>query len=86
MDPGPAFRRGPHFGSLYEDYDRGILRRGTRLVSLSQEHGVLSEALPVGTRVRILPNHSCLAVACFDAFFVVRGREVLDVWRIRRER
>jgi len=40
----------------------------------------------VGERVRILPNHSCLAVACFDEFQVVRGEEVLDRWKIWRGR
>jgi len=57
-----------------------------RITSLSQEHGIVSAALPVGSRVRIIPNHSCLSVACFDAFFVVRGDEVLDRWTVHRGR
>jgi len=57
---------------------------GLRVVSLTQEHGILAgpgvEALQPGTRLRILPNHSCLAAACFDRFNVLRGTEVVDEW------
>ncbi len=49
---------------------------------MSQEHGRCNRALPVGTRVRILPNHSCLAVAAFDEAYVVRGDSVVDRWKI----
>jgi D-serine deaminase-like pyridoxal phosphate-dependent protein len=76
----------PSMGEIYDDYAAGTLRRDARLVSLSQEHGKVSRALPVGSRVRILPNHSCLAVACFDEYHVVRGKQVVDRWRVRRER
>lgn len=85
-DPGPAHLGRRSFGEIYADYGRGTLRQNARLASLSQEHGVVSRPLPWGSRVRILPNHSCLAVACFDAFFVVRGEDVLDRWTIHRDR
>lgn len=84
-DRGPAHAR-PSFGRLYDDYGNGTLRHNARLVSLSQEHGIVDRPLPVGERVRILPNHSCLVTACFDAFSVVRGDDVLDTWRIWRAR
>ena len=58
---------------------------GLRLSSLSQEHGVVegpgTNALRPGTLLRILPNHSCLAAACFESYHVVRGTEVVDEWR-----
>lgn len=56
------------------------------LTGLSQEHGKLSTPLPVGTRVRILPHHSCLTAACFDSLWLVDGEEVLDRWRVHRGR
>jgi len=86
LDPGPLHlgRRG--YGEVLDDGAPGELRRNARLTSLSQEHGILSTRLPVGTRVRILPNHSCPAVACFDAFSVVRGDQIVDSWAIRRQR
>jgi D-serine deaminase-like pyridoxal phosphate-dependent protein len=73
-------------GETFADYPAGVLDREARLVSLSQEHGILSAARPVGSRVRILPNHSCLTAACFDEYQVVRGEEVVDRWRIWRGR
>ena len=58
----------------------------TRVVTLSQEHGILDGVLPVGSRVRITPIHSCLTVACFDEYVVVREDRVIDRWRIWRGR
>jgi D-serine deaminase-like pyridoxal phosphate-dependent protein len=63
---------------------------GLRLVALTQEHGTLAgpgvEALRPGTRIRVVPNHSCLASACFGRYHVLRGTEVVDEWRPIRSR
>jgi D-serine deaminase-like pyridoxal phosphate-dependent protein len=80
--PGPV----PAMGWLFDDYDGGTLRTDAHLTSLSQEHGSVSRALPVGSHVRILPNHSCLTVACFDEYCVVDGETVVDRWKIWRRR
>jgi D-serine deaminase-like pyridoxal phosphate-dependent protein len=80
--PGPD----QAMGRIYDDYERGTLRTDARLGPLSQEHGIVSAPLPVGTRVRILPNHSCLTVACFDEYHVVDGDRVVDRWKIWRGR
>jgi D-serine deaminase-like pyridoxal phosphate-dependent protein len=53
-----------------------------------QEHGlvVLDAAaagtdLPVGTKLRVAPNHVCMTVAAHDRYFVVDGSaEVVAVW------
>jgi D-serine deaminase-like pyridoxal phosphate-dependent protein len=54
-----------------------------------QEHGVVEcdrplpfEALPVGAKVRVLPNHACLTAAAYDRYHVVDGAadEVVAVW------
>jgi D-serine deaminase-like pyridoxal phosphate-dependent protein len=52
-----------------------------------QEHGVVELdptspiAAPVGTRLRILPNHACLTAAAHDRYYVVDGSdEVVAVW------
>ena len=39
------------------------------------------EQFPVGTKLRILPNHSCLSAALFDRYHVTRGDEVIEEWR-----
>jgi D-serine deaminase-like pyridoxal phosphate-dependent protein len=60
---------------------------GVKLTALSQEHGHVRgdaaaiAALPVGARVLVVPNHSCLAAALFDRYAVVRGGEVVAEWR-----
>jgi D-serine deaminase-like pyridoxal phosphate-dependent protein len=88
-DPGPGGRDGSgprSMGEILADGESGTLRADARLISLSQEHGVVRGRLPHGTRVRVVPNHSCLTAACFDAYHVVVGEEVVDHWLIHRER
>jgi hypothetical protein len=53
-----------------------------------QEHGVIDIDperpfdLPVGAKLRIAPNHTCMTVAAHDRYFVTDGeREVTDIWR-----
>jgi len=64
---------------------------GLRVAGMSQEHGTIPVAdqnlldrLPVGTRLRILINHSCLTAAQYDRYHVVKGTRVVDEWRIHR--
>lgn len=53
-----------------------------------QEHGLLGshgpfpfDRLPVGSRVRVLPNHACLTAAMYDRYHVVDGGdEVVAEW------
>ena len=73
-------------GEIYEDYGQGRLAADLRVTSVSQEHGMVSGRLKVGERLRILPNHSCLAVACHDEAWVVEGEVVVDRWKIHRGR
>jgi D-serine deaminase-like pyridoxal phosphate-dependent protein len=85
-DRGPDFAPQPTMGEIFDDYGRGVLRKDVRLTSLSQEHGIVNARLPIGDRVRILPNHACLTTACFDQYHVVRGEDVVDRWKIWRGR
>lgn len=85
-DTGPDRPGRSSMGEVFLDYAAGTLDPEARLVSLSQEHGILSVPRPVGSRVRILPNHSCLTVAQFDEYNVVRGDQVVDRWKIWRGR
>jgi len=84
-DPGPT-HVDPDcgFGRIVAVEDQHPLP-GIRLTSISQEHGEIrgpgTAALRPGTRLRILPNHSCLAAACFERYHVVRGTEIVDQWR-----
>ncbi len=64
---------------------------GLRVESLSQEHGALRvedeglfDRLTVGTRVRVLANHSCLTAAQHSHYNVLEGGRVVDRWEIHR--
>jgi D-serine deaminase-like pyridoxal phosphate-dependent protein len=72
----------PNFGyGLVCDLDLRPLP--ARLIALSQEHGKLatSTPLPVGTRVRVIPNHSCLTAAMYDRYHVIEDGAIVDEWR-----
>lgn len=73
-------------GRLLDDSRPDTLRWDAKLVSLSQEHGIVDAPLVVGSKVRILPNHSCLTVACWDEYHVVQGDRIVDRWKIWRGR
>jgi D-serine deaminase-like pyridoxal phosphate-dependent protein len=57
---------------------------------VNQEHGIVSlrsgstarlPAIPIGSRVRILPNHACATATQFDRYHVLsESDEVIDVW------
>lgn len=85
-DPGRPASPSTGFGRVYRDHATGVLYPTLRVMSLSQEHGILNGHRPIGATVRILPNHACLTAACFDRYHVVRGDQVVDEWTIRRER
>lgn len=61
------------------------------VADVHQEHGLIAGpgsyeelvmACPLGSRVRILPNHACLTAAPYDRYHLTRGQDprVLGVW------
>jgi D-serine deaminase-like pyridoxal phosphate-dependent protein len=94
-DPGPLhISNDMDMGIIYEDYDRKRLQAHVHFKTLSQEHGKVLIAenselrghYKVGDKVRILEHHSCLTAANFDYYYVVKGYEVIDRWKILRGR
>ncbi|MCH9019206.1 MAG: alanine racemase [Proteobacteria bacterium] len=65
-----------------------------RVARVNQEHGFVEAAggavpfdeLPIGARVRVMPNHACMTAAAYDRYDVVDGGdEVVAVWdRVNR--
>ena len=54
---------------------------------MNEEHGFFDVSrtghnLKVGDRVRILPNHVCVAMNLHEQVYGVRGEEVVDVWKV----
>jgi D-serine deaminase-like pyridoxal phosphate-dependent protein len=62
------------------------------VVACSQEHGFVSSDdplpygnLPIGSRLRILPNHACITASAYDRYYVIDsdldgGKSVVDVY------
>lgn len=73
-----------HYGRVLDLDGRDL---GLRVTGLSQEHGVvevrddaLLTRLGVGSRVRVLVNHSCLTAAQHAEYVVCDGTKVVDRW------
>jgi D-serine deaminase-like pyridoxal phosphate-dependent protein len=52
-----------------------------------QEHGTVAvpddswfTRLPIGTQVRILPNHTCMTCAAHTVYHLVEGQQVIGTW------
>ncbi|MFQ5764647.1 MAG: alanine racemase [Rhodospirillales bacterium] len=93
---GLALSKDRSTAALDEDCDYGLVcdaRTGTpiaglRVAAVHQEHGHVTGAaplafdhLPVGAKVRVLPNHVCMTAAAYDAYSVIddAGR-VIATW------
>jgi D-serine deaminase-like pyridoxal phosphate-dependent protein len=82
---------GPHdygYGAICDPVT-GAIDADVWLSSTNQEHGIITarvgeidfECFPIGSRVRILPNHACATAAAYDRYHVVDGGpEILAVW------
>ncbi len=62
-----------------------------RIESLSQEHGLfyvaddaVFDSLKVGSRIRVLANHSCLTAAQHSHYHVLEREQIVDSWEIHR--
>ena len=62
---------------------------GLYVADVHQEHGLLAardgatppyDLLPVGARVRILPNHACMTAAAHNRYIVMDQGKVADHW------
>jgi len=65
---------------------------GLKVASVHQEHGLVTSVgpmpfgdLPIGHRVRVMPNHVCMTVAAYDAYNVIEseagtGGEIVATW------
>lgn len=67
--------------------DEALQPAAMKITSISQEHGqIFGEGridfnrYPVGSRLRIIPNHSCLTAALYDRYRVVENGTVVDEW------
>lgn len=56
-----------------------------KIISLSEEHGLIAHPgfdLPIGTKIRIIPNHACPVVNLTDSLVVHRKNIISNVWKV----
>ncbi|MCG8492579.1 MAG: alanine racemase [Sneathiellales bacterium] len=89
-DPGKVNPNGdPHFGLVCHAEDCKPFDN-LWVTSSNQEHGLISltntpytpSDFPIGSQVRILPNHACITAAAYAEYQVVDGSdEITDRWQ-----
>ena len=78
------------YGLVYDATGERRLE-GLRVADVHQEHGLIKpvadgvpipfDALPIGARLRIMPNHACMTAAAYDCYHVVDGGdEIIAEW------
>ncbi|MBW0008345.1 MAG: alanine racemase [Sphingomonas sp.] len=76
------------YGAVCDPVSSEIIQDLT-VSSTNQEHGIVTarsgeidfDRFPVGSRVKILPNHACATAAAYDRYFVTEGGEqIVAVW------
>jgi len=89
-DPGKKNQFGKtHFGQICNVKGAKVLE-GVFVTSTNQEHGLISlegtnyslADFPIGSRLRILPNHACITAAAYPGYHVLKqnSNEVSDYW------
>lgn len=88
-DRSTAAGPGPDMGyGLILDVAGEPVGPGVTIGGVHQEHGEIRgtvplpfEKLPIGAKVRIVPNHVCMTAAMYDRYLVVAGSDrVIDEW------
>lgn len=78
-DHGTA-RQAVDYGYGQVCHEDGTPLPGLCVREVNQEHGLIAagsatlfDALPIGTRLRLLPNHACMTAAAYDSYHVIHG-------------
>lgn len=79
--------REPVRGTAGEGFGALLDRPEVTVRAMSEEHGTLDLAQTdwrprVGERVRVVPNHVCVAVHLFDEIAGIRGEEMVERWSV----
>jgi D-serine deaminase-like pyridoxal phosphate-dependent protein len=76
------------YGALCDPVSGALIEKVT-VSSTNQEHGIVTARegeidfgrFPVGSRVKVLPNHACATAAAYDLYYVTEGGErIVDRW------
>ena len=87
----PGMRDGPidwGYGAVCDPVSGAVID-DVIVSSTNQEHGIITARsgsidfarFTIGSRVLVLPNHSCATAAAYDRYYVTEGGEkIIDVW------
>jgi D-serine deaminase-like pyridoxal phosphate-dependent protein len=76
------------FGAVADPFSGAIIE-GVTVSSTNHEHGIVTarsgtidfDLFPLGSRVKILPNHACATAAAYGRYYVTEDNErIVDVW------
>ena len=73
------------FGTAYPADEYLKDKKKMEIVALSEEHGFIKRPgydLPVGSRIRIIPNHACTVVNLTDSLIVHKENKITESWRV----
>ena len=83
-DAGVSANNDIAYGAIIED-DRLYVKTLTQEIGILTSYGPIDfEKYPIGSKLTIIPNHSCLSAALFDKYHVVnnfRDLELVDIWK-----
>ncbi len=70
-----------------ETFGRVIEAPGCRFYRMNEEHGFVDtaqaeRAFSVGEKIRVIPNHVCVAVNLHENVYGIRGENVEEVWKV----
>ena len=55
------------------------MKRSTAIIDLRRAE---RQDFLVGDRVRVLPNHICVAMNLHEQVYGVRGEEIVEIWKV----
>ena len=69
--------------------EQGEVIENLTMIAANQEHGILAfrngeanvcDKFPIGTMLRILPNHACATAAQYQEYYVIEKNRVTNIW------
>lgn len=85
-----AFSKDPGADHIQKEITYGYILDHPELsiTGLSQEHGIIRskepihfEKFPIGSLLKIIPNHSCLTAALFPDYYIIENDRIVDQWQ-----
>ena len=79
-----TFSSDRHAGADEATFGRVLGDDNARFAKMNEEHGFveIKRSYRIGDRVRIVPNHVCVAMNLHEQVYGIRGENVEEVWKV----